>query len=386
MNLSTIEIFLELTGVAVCERKPTEALQQACTAEALEAAYVLAAHHDLAHLVGQGAAKLQLADSPSLQKCKKVAMRALVRQTRQEIAFQSICRVLEQGQIPFIPLKGSVLRQWYPETWMRTSCDIDILIREEDLPRAQTGLEGANWSFQSQTSHDWCFVSAEQVHLELHYSTIEDYVSDKGKKIMDGIWQDARPVAGKQYHMEISDGLFYYYHMAHMAKHFVHGGCGVRSFLYVWVLNHRVDFSTGQREQFLEMGGLTAFARAAEKLSEIWFSGEPMDEMSQRLQAFVLSGGTYGTVENRVSLQQGKEGGKLRFALKRIFLPYEILKYDFPVLQKHKWLTPVFHVVRWLRLLFCGGVKRSVSELQTVAEVSEEKRKEIGMLLRYLEL
>ena len=28
---------------------------------------------------------------------------------------------LNEAQIPFIPLKGSVLRQYYPEPWMRTS-------------------------------------------------------------------------------------------------------------------------------------------------------------------------------------------------------------------------------------------------------------------------
>ena len=31
----------------------------------------------------------------------------------------------------FIPLKGSVVRDLYPERWMRTSADIDLLIRED---------------------------------------------------------------------------------------------------------------------------------------------------------------------------------------------------------------------------------------------------------------
>ena len=35
---------------------------------------------------------------------------------------------IKKVQIPFLPLKGSVIRQYYPEPWMRTSCDIDILV------------------------------------------------------------------------------------------------------------------------------------------------------------------------------------------------------------------------------------------------------------------
>ena len=31
------------------------------------------------------------------------------------------CAVLEEAKIPYIPLKGTVLRDYYPEAWMRTS-------------------------------------------------------------------------------------------------------------------------------------------------------------------------------------------------------------------------------------------------------------------------
>ena len=39
---------------------------------------------------------------------------------------------LEKAEIPFLPLKGSVIRKYYPEPWMRTSCDIDLLIHKEE--------------------------------------------------------------------------------------------------------------------------------------------------------------------------------------------------------------------------------------------------------------
>ena len=180
--------------------------------------------------------------------------------------------------------------------------------------------------------------------------------------------------------------MFYYYHMAHMAKHFLAGGCGLRPFLDIWVLQHKVQPDSDSRQQLLERGQLSGFARAAEKLSAIWFAGATMDEHSKSLEAFVLSGGTYGSLENQVTLQQAKKGSKLRFLWERIFLPYSFLKYGYPVLQKHKWLTPVFWVVRWFRLLTGGGIRRSVSELKTSTEVTETTQATAKALLTYLEL
>lgn len=384
--METAQLLFRLIRVAVCGDAPAQELKTACTPEALEQVFAMAARHDLAHLAGQGASKLQLADSEPLQKCKKAAMQAFMRHARQEYTYQKVCALLEQTQIPFIPLKGSVLRANYPEGWMRTSCDMDILVHEEALEQASALLEQNGWTFRAKTSHDLAFSSADGVHLELHYSTIEDYVSEAGKKIMEGIWDDATPLPGKQYHMVISDPLFYYYHMAHMAKHFVHGGCGIRTFLDIWILNHRMEFDPAARNALLEEGKLSAFARGAEALAECWFSGAPMDENALTFQNFVLSGGTYGTVQNRVTLQQEQKGGKLKYALERIFLPYDILKHQFPVLQTHKWLTPVFHLVRWFRLIFCGGMKRSVHELKTTAAVSDDAQAAVQTLLKHLEL
>lgn len=379
-------LLFELIGVAVCGKAPSEKLNQTCTQQRLAEAYALGAQHDLAHLVGQGAGKLQLADSDALQKSKQAAMQALIRYTRQEVAYQKACSLLESGEIPFIPLKGAVLRAWYPEGWMRTSCDLDILVRETDLPQAREVLEQAEWKFIGTSSHDISLLSPEGVHLELHHTTLEDCVSEAGAAVMAGVWEDAKPVPGWKYHMAMSDGLFYYYHMAHMAKHFLCGGCGIRPFLDIWILNHKIQPEKDDRKLLLEKGGMTGFARAAEKLAEIWFSGKPMDERSKSFESFVLSGGTYGNLENQVSLQQAKKGSKLRFVWERIFLPYRYLKHSYPILQKHKWLTPVYQVVRWFRLLFGGGVSRSVEEFKTSAQLSDEMQAEARHLLTYLEL
>lgn len=385
--MNTESVLFALLRIAVCGEQPTEEVKNACTPEMLDAVCALADHHDLTHLVGQAASRLDLPESDALAKCKKRAMQAFLRYTQQNYDYEQVCKTLEGGKIPFIPLKGSVLRKYYPEPWLRTSCDMDILVRPEDLDRASALLqEKLNYRYQGRTSHDLCLYSPGGVNLELHYCVIEDFVSQSAERILSGIWEDAKPVPNSAYHMEISDALFYYYHMAHMAKHFVNGGCGIRAFLDVWILNDRMHYDKSARQALLERGQLLTFGKAAEKLSRIWFSGEAPDQLTEHMQRYIFEGGTYGSLQNRVSINQSKQGGRLKYALSKIFLPYDILKHTYPVLQKHRILTPVYQVVRWCRLLFCGGVKRSVRELRVNAAVSHEEEMTAEKLLKYLEL
>lgn len=55
-------------------------------------------------------------------------------------AFRDICSIFDKIKIAYIPLKGAVIRPYYPYDSMRTSCDIDILIHEEDLELAIKNL------------------------------------------------------------------------------------------------------------------------------------------------------------------------------------------------------------------------------------------------------
>lgn len=380
-------VLFALLQAVICGKPVDSNIKTVCTPEMLDAVYTLASRHDLAHLVGQAVSKLGLPESQALTQCKQAAMRAFTRYVRLNHAYEQVCGQLETAGIPFIPLKGSVLRNYYPEAWLRTSCDIDILVHESDLGKAAALLEDKlQYTPGRKSSHDLSLRSAEGVHLELHYSTIEGYVSKASEQILAGIWDNAAPVAGKVYHLQIPDSLFYYYHVAHMAKHFVGGGCGIRPFLDIWILNHKIPHDRQKREALLTKGSLLPFALAAEQLCEIWFSGADHDALSRQMEQFILSGGTYGTLENRVSMNRAKKGGKFRYALSRVFLPYDIIKYHYPVLQRHKYLLPVFQVVRWFKLLFKGGVTRSVRELQVNANGSGADKAAANTLLEQLGL
>lgn len=362
-------------------------IKAACTPEILDAVCILADKHDLAHLVGQGASKLSLPESAALQKCKEKAMQALYRYVQLNYEYESICKTLEEAKIPFIPLKGSVLRAFYPQEWMRTSCDIDILVQEESLEAAaQTLAQTLSYRLGEKCGHDMSLYSASGVHLELHFTVIEDERLPQTQKVLCRFWDSSFPVKEGAFCRAVPDEMFYFYHIAHMAKHMKNGGCGIRPFLDIWVLNNRVACDANARNKLLEEGGMLTFAGAAETLADVWFSGCEETPESVCFGRFILDGGVYGSLENRVTLRQTKRGSKGKYLLSRIFVSHSILKQYFPVLERHKWLMPLYQVVRWFKLLFGGKLKTSVREVKVNASLSPEEIKTTRDMLDYLGL
>lgn len=382
------ELLFALLRIAVCAEPVSDAVKALCTPELLEKVYHLALRHDLAHLIGQAASKLQLPESDALTKCKKAAMQAFGRYMQQSYAYEQACAALEGAKIPFIPLKGSVLRSYYPEAWMRTSCDIDILVKEADLNAAVKVLtEELSYVAGGRGDHDVGLQTPNGMYLELHYDTIQERYDVNGcRQVLAEIWDDAKPKQPGSCHFVLSDEMFYFYHIAHMAKHFGNGGCGIRTFLDVWVLNHKISFDRQKRDDLLQAGGLLKFARAARQLAEHWFSGAAPEDMTQAMSDYIIRAGTYGSRDNRAAVGQARMGKTKYLLLRRVFMPYDYLKAEYPVLKEHKWLTPAYQVVRWSRMIAKGGLGRTVGELKAHATMDQGSVSEASDLIKYLGL
>lgn len=374
----------EINGAEIQENKISEMPQT------LSAVYKLAKFHDLAHLLTDALDKNGLL--PDNQEIKKRLLyernMAVFRYEQSKYELGEICRILENEKIPHIPLKGSVLREYYPESWMRTSCDIDILVKEENLEKAIAVLtEKLEYKREEGNAHDVSLYAPSGAHLELHFDLIEDHVAPESVAIYDGIWERTTPCQGYQYRLEMTDEAFYFYHIGHMAKHFTNGGCGIRPFLDIWVLNHRISFDKQKRTDLLQAGGLLTFAKQAKDLSEVWFSVQEHTEITKEMESYILRGGVYGTREQNIAVRQVKKGGKLRYILYRIFLPYGDLCATYPNLRKRKWAYPFYTVRRWFRLIFKKGrMKNSVRDIKTNSAVSEEKAERMKKLFQNIGL
>lgn len=341
-----------------------------------------ARRHDLAHLISYGMIRNGLIDKENLLKYEKITYGAVLRYTKMNHEYERLCKALEEEKIAFIPLKGAVIRKYYPEPWMRTSCDIDILIHEEDLQRTVSYLTGSmNFTERERNAHDVSLYTPKEVNIELHYGLMEEGLANSSSKILKDIWNKVYVREGSEYHYIMPDDMFYFYHVAHMAKHFQGGGCGIRPFIDLWIMDRMEGADVDGRAALLCEGDLTKYAEKMSKLSRCWFDCAPLDEIDRKVQDYVLRGGAFGTMENRITLQQQRLGGKIRYSLSRIIIPYQEFQFYYPVLQKHPWLTPVMHVRRWFGLIFCGGMRRSVRELTYNKNVTKAQAEAMRLFL-----
>ena len=372
--MNTTRLLMNIIGSEMRMEKLSEEVCGELSESDLAELYDLATYHDMAHVVGDALDRIGGFDGEIYARFAKARMIAVFRMRRLIDELSRLSNFLEKEKIDHIPLKGSVLRNFYPEPWMRTSCDIDILVKKEDLQRASDALVSSmGYSVVSKTTHDISFDSPTGVHLELHFLLIEDGFIGAKAAVLKKIWDFVITDPDKSYTFHMPDEIFYLYHIAHMAKHVVSGGCGIKSFVDLWILENRVDFDAKKRAALVCESGLSLFEKGAKRLADVWFCGAEKDELSASFESFVLSGGVYGTVQNGVSIGVAKKQSRFKYALSRIFLPYEKLKLIYPTLEKHKWLSPFYQVRRFLRVVFKGGLKRAKAQLSKSKSISSEE-------------
>lgn len=375
--METTDILFALLRHAVCGQELDEETKKACTPENLEAVYTLAKKHDLAHLVAHAVEGLDVPACEVLTKLKNVKMRAIYRYARMDLEFERLCQTLEDAQIPFIPLKGSVLRQYYPQPWMRTSGDIDVLVKETDFEHAIKVLECRGWVVKGNIQYqNICMYSPSGVLLELHFNIRVKMAS--ADALMDAVWEHCTLVDGKQYAYQQTKEFFLCHQLAHMAKHVLVGGCGIRTFVDIWLLNQKLLFNPIELQKLCENAQLDSFYTQVTALTDVWFGHAAHTPVTENLERYILDGGVYGNLSNKVLMSQTRVGGKLQNFLHRMFVPCAEMQIMFPVLKKRKWLLPIFQVVRWCRVVFSGRIRQAVSEMKmnqgtSSAQIQEAK-------------
>ncbi len=379
------DIVISLIKSAILKTELDEPTKLNITPDKFKEIYRISKFHDVAHLIGYALDKNGLIPSDSNARpvfTKEIGL-AIYRYEKNNYEEQRICQTLEQAKIQHVPLKGSVIRKYYPEPWMRTSADIDVLVKETDLERAITVLtEELKYTKGEMHSHDVSLTSMSNVHLELHYNLITEGKVKGAEEFLKSIWDYVKVSDGYAYKSELLPEMFYFYHLAHAGKHFENGGCGIRPFLDAWLYKQGDAFDSEKLAPLLKKGELETFNDNFDKLIDYWFNNAEKADLTDKMEQFVLNGGIYGTQEQRVTINRTKQGGsKFKYVWNRFFLKYDVLKFMYPVLQKRRWLTPFCQVHRWFKLLFTGGAKHAINDLKVGTQVSNEQANETATFL-----
>ena len=348
--------------------------------------YVLTKRHDLAHFISRVISKNELSfDGQVLEKFEEEERMAVYRYENIRFELAEISEAFEKAKIPFVPLKGARLRALYPQPWLRTSCDIDVLVREEDLPRAIQALTEEKGYVQKgkKQYHDVSLFAPSGVHLELHFNILEN--RENIDKLLRRVWEYCSPVNdGAEYAQ--SNEFFLFHFLAHAYYHFISGGCGVRPLLDIWLIEQHLPYHQEKLFEMLDFCGIKTFYEQIRYLSEVWFSGKAHTDISLKLQEYIFQGGVYGTTENKIAVKKASGQRKFSYIRKRIFLPYSALVNVYPTLKKHKWLTPFYEVRRWFTIVFDKRAHKLRKEMRAYDGVTEERKAATAQLWRELDI
>lgn len=384
-NKDAAQMMLRLFRAEVCDKAllPEECAQY--TSELCDDVLKLSRKYGLDSLAAYAMLKYKLCQDTD-KKLYKAVYGAMCRYERNKSTYEQLCRILETAQVPFIPLKGLVIRDMYPQPWMRTSCDIDILVPEEMLDQAVKALEAED-GFQNQGRgyHDVPFVAPNGVYVELHFSLIDGGKFPQTDAILNRVWSEALPVADGGMQHTLPDGLFYFHHILHMVDHFYEGGCGIRPFLDLWILDNRLP-GNKNRDQLLTEGHLITFANAARQLTSVWLESALHSELTYQMEQYIFNAGMYGGTQNKAAIQQIDKGGKLKSLFYQVFLPYSTLKGHYPIIQKYRWLTPFCQIARWFRLLNSNRRKRAIQTMKANNNTTKMHLESAESLLQQLGL
>lgn len=383
-NLTLQIIRLELT-----RGNADDDLRQKLDTDTLMGILSLSKAHDLSHIIASFLERNGLLpDGDFGEKIKKQKMLAMYRYLQISRELPAIKQTLEEAKIPFIVLKGSIIRKFYPEPWMRTSSDIDVLVHEQDVERAREVIEAELlYKTESRNAHEIGMFSESGVHLELHRMLIEDDEFSEFEKVLSEVWNYTEKEEDSEYSLLLSDDMFYYYHIAHMAKHYMHGGCGIRPYIDMYLLNTDSEEIKKKRKRLLEYGGLLRFAEAAEELSAVWFKGREHTHITSAMEDYIIGAGVYGTQENYVAIQQTRRGNKFKYIISRIWLPYDRLKHYYPSLDGKKILLPFYEFRRWMKLIFSKKTRRrSINEIKASSNLDNERANQLSAHMRELGL
>ncbi|MBE6578072.1 MAG: hypothetical protein E7653_08070 [Ruminococcaceae bacterium] len=332
--------------------------------EYIDELFELAKKHDLAHVLAYALYEsgAVVKGDALYERVQKEQIQAIWRYEQTQLVLDELRALLESERVVFVPLKGSVIRCFYAEPWLRTSCDIDILVHEEDLDRVDELLSERGFERKGKNYHDVSYFSPSGIHLELHYNITEQISSID--RVLCKVWEYCIPLEGKQYEHRQTTEFLMYHLLAHMSYHFISGGCGIRPFLDIWLLKNKLEYDEQKLALLCREAELDTFQKNVYSLIDVWLEGKSHTALTLSMESFIFGGGVYGTMSNRIILEQAQSGGRVKHLMYRLFLPYAVIKKRYPVLEKHKYLLPVFWVVRWVQTLTSGRFKDSVIELE----------------------
>ena len=310
--------------------------------------YNVSEMHMLSALIGY-ALKLAGVNKPPFIQAEAKAIRKLgLMDAEMSVIFSK----MEEEGIWYLPLKGTLLKDYYPSYGLRQMSDHDILFdakRANDVKDIMVGL-GYTVKLFDRYHHD-SYHKEPVCNFEMHRmlfnksynETFYNYYSDIKSRLVKN--------EGSNFGYHFTPEDFYVYMVAHEYKHFSADGTGLRSLVDTYVYLKRFNLNMNYVEKEIDKLGISEFEKSNRNLSLHLFDTGKLNAEEYKMLLYIFNSGTYGNIKNKVE-KDVKEMGRWKYFKSRLFTTKEIMLNDFPILRKLPFLYPVFFIIRRFRGLF----------------------------------
>ncbi len=296
----------------------------------------------------------------------------ILREARFELAGQQVFDSFEKAEIPFIPLKGVLLKNLYPNPSLRTFTDIDIYVGGK-FDEAERIL--LNDGFEKTTGddhNDISYVKKPSIHVELHKDLFPDDYDFEG--YFDEPFKHTELKDGyKYYHLYRTDDFFIHV-LCHLYKHFTFGGCGLRQYLDIYVMTKKMQLDMDYIRSELRSFGMEGFLDTTLTLNRFFFDGEKPTNETIEIAEFVFNNSTFGNADNRLVLDYDKGHGEkrtlwgnIKYFMERWQLRYSQMKPRYKILKFFPFLLPFC----WIHRLFSALIFRRDTIKASVSDVGK---------------
>lgn len=318
------------------------------------------------------------------------------RNITQEYEINSLLEDLEKDSIDCLPMKGWVMRNYYPEPLMRSMTDFDVLIRELDSLRIRDWMEARGYTPDhiEQPVQD-CYWKKPYMYVELHrrMTTKSHMLPDEIRQVHQKeqtIWQSTARLDGKKHIYTLDDEDFYIHYLLHFYKHFITSGAGIRFLAddYVFFKAKKDALNKNYLNEQLEKLRLSGFAEKIEQTAKICFEGnQPLDDGARMIVDYLTSTGIHGSQRTSEMLAGMVRGGgsfkqnKVLAFWKHCFPSIWYMEEQYPLLERYPYLLPFYWGKRLGKTLVKERFKIVGSGLFAKGP-DQEVRKEIENLYR----
>lgn len=272
-----------------------------------------------------------------------------------------------------MPLKGSVIRNYYPVPDMRTMSDIDLLVKTQDKQTVREILASCGYDLiipddgQVDT-----FEKKPHMYIDLHYSLMAE--NHHYQEHFQDTWQIAIPTDTKGvYALSFED--MYVYNVGHYAKHMFSSGTGMRCVVDAYVM---WKAATDEQKQLinekLKEKELFVFNQQLVKIADIWFAGANDDGTTDDIQKYFLKTSTYGNIDSvdaiKLINENGEDISKVAYYKKRIFPGADYLYKRYNIKRRIPLLLPFLWIYRVVSMIFVKD--RVMKEFSATNNVSQQ--------------